>query len=109
MKQIICHILAIAVLFLSTEGLWDMTNESHPHGDVYAHQLDDHEHHTIGESDPLTEDCADHCSNVCHGHMASVVANNPVPAVADASSINRRVSSVIVNRSLAPPTPPPNA
>ena len=109
MKQIICHILAITVLFLSTEGLWDMANETHPHGDVYAHQLDDHEHHTIGDSDPLSNDCADQCSNVCHGHMASVVANDSVLTVADASSMNRRVSSIVISRPLAPPKPPPNA
>jgi len=108
-EKIVCLVLAFSVLYLSTEGLWDMAKESHPHGNDYAHVLDNPDHQTIGDSDPLSDDCADHCANVCHGHLASIVGNNYVSAIANAGYQQYGLSSKIISHPLTPPTPPPNA
>jgi hypothetical protein len=107
MKSIICQLLAISVLFMSTEGLWDMANETHPHGDIYAHQIDA-DHSEISGVDPLTEDCADHCTNYCHGHF-SVIPGNDESISLNVDAKYRILASTYFSASpQAPPTPPPN-
>jgi hypothetical protein len=108
MKPIICQLLAIAVLFMSTEGLWDMANETHPHSDIYAHQVDV-DHSKINGVDPLTEDCADHCSNYCHGHFSVALGNDDSIALNSDVKYQILASTHFSATSQAPPTPPPNA
>jgi hypothetical protein len=108
MRLLISHFLIFSVLFMSIEGLWDMANETHPHSDVYAHQVDAN-HSTATDSDPLSEDCADHCQNICHGHLSSIAANNTVVTLLTSNIYLTVDASHFPALSQAPPTPPPNA
>lgn len=109
MQAFICQLLAISVLFMSTEGLWDMANETHPHSDIYAHQVDNPNHDIATDIDPLSDDCADHCQNVCHGHLSSITANGTDDLWVASDTFHALTSSYVSGLFLAPPTPPPNA
>ncbi len=108
MKPFICHLLAFAVLFMSTEGLWDMANETHPHSDIYAHQVDA-DHSGVDDADPLTEDCADHCNNYCHGHFSVIPGNSDGISLHAGAHHQILVSTHFSATPQAPPTPPPTA
>jgi hypothetical protein len=108
MRSTICYFLIISVLFMSTEGLWDMAKETHPHSDVYAHQIDAN-HPAATDSNPLSDDCADHCQNLCHGHLSSIATNSSEELLLTIDTFLIVGNSHIPVLSQAPPTPPPNA
>jgi hypothetical protein len=108
MRSTICYFLIISVLFMSTEGLWDMAKETHPHSDMYAHQIDAN-HPAATDSNPLSDDCADHCQNLCHGHLSSIAANSSEALLLTTDTFLTVGSPHIPVLSQAPPTPPPNA
>lgn len=95
------------MLFMSTEGLWDMAKEAHPHSDIYAHQIDEHQHQFDGE-DPLADDCEDQCSNYCHGHFSALLAID-IRITSNAEPRYQILTSAPYSaQPQAPPTPPPN-
>jgi hypothetical protein len=109
MQSLICQLLAISVLFMSTEGLWDMAKETHPHSDIYAHQVDNPNHDIATDVDPLSDDCADHCQNLCHGHLSSIATNGTEELLVASNTFYALTSSHLSGLSQAPPTPPPHA
>ncbi len=107
MRLIICQILVIAVLFMSTEGAWDMANESHPHSDKLAHQVDEDQQAPI-DPDPLSDGNGSHCEHLCYGHLTSITADTShfgLPAPGGYFAFH---STPLSSRLQAPPTPPPN-
>jgi hypothetical protein len=108
MRSIVCYVLIISVLFMSTEGLWDMAKETHPHNDLYAHQVDAN-HPAATDSNPLSDDCLDHCQNLCHGHLSSIVSNSSEALLLTTESFLTVGNAHIPVLLQAPPTPPPNA
>ena len=108
MQSILCHFLAIAVLFSSTEGLWEIATEMQSHSDYYSHQVDA-DHSEINGAHPLTEDCADHCSNYCHGHFSVVLGNASGMSLNSGAKYQILASTHFSATPQAPPTPPPNA
>lgn len=85
-----------------------MAKETHPHNDVYAHQIDAN-HPAASDSNSLSDDCADHCQNLCHGHLSSIASNNSVALLLTVDSFHTAGNDQIPVLSQAPPTPPPNA
>lgn len=108
MRSIICYILISSVLFMGTEGLWDMAKETHPHDDVYAHQMDAN-HSSASDKATNTDDCADHCPNVCHGHSSSIISVDSGSFLLTINEYSTLTNIDIPARTLAPPTPPPSA
>jgi hypothetical protein len=108
MRVFIYHLLAISVLFMSTEGLWDMAKETHAHSDYYAHQTDAN-HQISADTDPLSKDCADHCQNVCHGHVSVIAPNSTDISQLASNSLQALNPTLFTSSTPAPPTPPPNA
>jgi hypothetical protein len=107
MRLYICRLLVVSVLFMSTEGLWDMAKEAHPHSDVYAHQVDA-DHSSADGKNPLTEDCQDHCSNYCHGHFSVIPGNDARFSLNSADKYQILATTQLSATPRAPPTPPPN-
>ena len=108
MQSILCHFLAIAVLFSSTEGLWEIAKEIQSNSDYYSHQLDA-DHPIVGDTDTPVDDCIDQCENICFSHFSILPKNNEITWLA---SINDPLVFTTNHFSFtpqAPPTPPPNA
>ena len=103
---------------MGTEGLWDMAKETHPHNDVYAHQVDTHQvdahqsqpdNNLLTETGTVTDGCADQCLDVCHGHFSSILSIDSTAFQLAVNSYNQLVNIHVTALSSAPPTPPPNA
>ncbi len=112
MKSLIRQLLIISVLFMGTEGAWDIGSEAHPHGDSYAHQSDvsnpDTGVQTDADPNPLPDDDGNLCDHLCHGHMSSIALDHSNFSMAGASKFYAFHATMISNRFRAPPTPPPN-
>ncbi len=108
MQSLLRQILIISVLFMSTEGAWDMTTESHPHGDQYAHQADADDQ-ASADSEPLSDGDGDHCGSLCHGHLTSITVELASFDLVQPDGYYALNPKLISNGSQAPPTPPPNA
>lgn len=112
MRVLICHVLALALLYLGAEGAWDMTIESHAHAESEAHQLDTQpdsskESSRVPGSDKKPE--SGHCSHPCHGHASAIAAAEPFAGAMLAHRYALTPSDAYPGVTSAPPTPPPNA
>ena len=111
MRISLSHIVILALLFSSLEGVTDVVVDGMPHGDDVAHQsefghaLEDHD-----GSVPDSELDGEHCKHCCHSHSSTISAL-VVTSIAPVKTGDRRSNpkSYILNFSQAPPTPPPNA
>ncbi len=93
---------------MSTEGAWDLANESHSHGDNYAQQSDvDDQADT--DPNPLPDGDENQCGHLCHGHMSTVATNLAHFGLVQSDGYFAFRSTLFSSRSQAPPTPPPNA
>ena len=108
MRLIICQLLAVSVLFMSVEGVWDMAKESHAHRDHVAHQsgADDS---SPDDPDPFSDGDNNKCGHMCHGHMSSITGDCEALLIDIPDNYFAFSSFTYSNRSQAPPTPPPNA
>ncbi len=107
MRLIIYQILVIAVLFMNTEGAWDMAKESHPHSNKFAHQVDEDQQLTT-DPDPLSDGNGSYCEHLCHGHMSSIAADPTHFDLTGSGGYYAFHVAPLSSRLQAPPTPPPN-
>jgi len=108
MQSLVQQFLIISVLFLSTEGAWDLANEPHPHGNHDTQQSDMDDQATI-DPDPLADADDDHCGSLCHGHLTSIAVELASFDLVLSDGYYPLNPKLISNGLRAPPTPPPNA
>lgn len=111
MRTFLSHIVVLALLFSSLEGVTDVVVDGMPHGDDVSHQSEFG--HALGEHDgsvPDTDLDDEHCKHCCHSHSSTMSAL-VVTSIDSVRTGDRRSNptSYILNFSQAPPTPPPNA
>lgn len=110
MRNILCHLLVISMLYVSVEGAWDMAWESHAHQESAAHQLDfaDADASNKASGNPSEDVDANHCGHLCHGHTSAIAVAGFAFAAADLHDYRTLNSTPHSIPSQAPPTPPPN-
>jgi len=87
---------------MGIESAVDSVGGEHPHGDDYAHVLDNDDTLSL-DSDTNN----DHCSHCCHGHTGSITGNI---TVLNCDMTHQQLTFYrphFLNFSQAPPTPPP--
>jgi len=112
MQALMRQILIISILFMGTEGAWDLAIESHAHGDQYAYQSDSGDQDPGDpagtDPDPLPSGDSNHCGHSYHGDTLSIVMNLANSGLTSPDNYYALNSTLFSSRSQAPPTPPPN-
>jgi len=112
MQILIRQLLIISVLFMGTEGAWDLAIEPHAHGDQYTQQAaaDDQNLADQAGSDPdrMPDGNNSHCGHSYHGDTSSIAVNLANFSLILCDDYHALNSTLFSSRSQAPPTPPPN-
>lgn len=108
MRTFICHLLIFSVLYMSTEGAFDMAKESHAHGDNTVHHIDADGHSPV-KPEPLSDDSGNECGHLCHGHSSSITSDSNTLVMVESNRYDAFSLSLHSSLPQAPPTPPPNA
>jgi hypothetical protein len=105
MRDVVVKSVIVAMLFVTMEGM------SEPIDETSFHQTH-HAHADAGDQWYPDSDGAEHegeaCEHFCHVHVIALTPQISVPAISGFRTTLFAASVPAVNRSAAPPTPPPN-
>lgn len=106
MHNWVLKLVIASLLFVSMEGLADSVDEISFHQTHHAH-ADDADAEWFPDTDGSDHD-GDACEHFCHAHGVALVGQITLPNVSMSQTLAPSLPEHAVNRSYAPPTPPPN-
>ena len=107
MHNVILKLVIVAMLFVSMEGVAEPVDEESFHQTHHAH-ADDSGNQWYPDSDDDDHE-SDACEHFCHAHVVAVTAQISLPSMQTFQEFVSVPSVCPVTRTIAPPTPPPNA
>lgn len=102
-------ILVFSMLTIGIEGSADMANDGHSLDETGSHHSEVM-HDATPDGNPDSEPDNEQCEHCCHGHTVGLAIRALTTSAIPAHPvIGIRLDQGPINRSQAPPTPPPKA